>query len=178
MRRYLVPIVICIALLLPSVALAQQSASSESLITVRKSELPADLLKKIEMERKIQAYGEYVGLGEEIGHAVDATLTAVSENAVKFAETDVGKLAIFLVVWKVIGKDFTQLVIGIFLLIVGFPIFIWVWTRNCINRRILKNVTKEGDKEYEVIKPDSKTQWSYGVSFFVYIGMALIVMLV
>jgi hypothetical protein len=144
-------------------------------MVVKKSDLPPDLRAKLEIEQKVQTYGKYAGIGREIGVAVDGALSAITDNAQKFAQTDVGKLTIFLVVWKVIGGDFIQLAIGIFLFAIGVPIFIWLLRRNCIVRRIPVSGGKSDEKKYEVYTPDSNTQWAYGIAFFLYIIMAIIV---
>ena len=117
---------IAVVLAMPLVAVAQAPAEKEvsvpeSLLTdAQKSALHAR-----QVVDRMEQYGNWVGLGEEIGKAVHGALSAVTGNAEKFAETGVGKLTVALVVWKVIGSDVVGLLIGVPLLVV----FVALWWR-------------------------------------------------
>jgi len=128
---------------------------AQETITVNKEDLPKDLLEKIELENKVETYGSWIGLGKEIGTAVDSSLSALTENSVKLSETDIGKTAIFIVVWKLLWIDILQLIVGFILLIVvtGFSVHIYktaIKPQNVI-------VSERGDsKEYEMKSPIAK----------------------
>lgn len=55
-------------------------AQNDSMIMVRKSDVPASLIKKYEVEQTIQTVGKLAGWGKEVGVAVDAGLSALGDN--------------------------------------------------------------------------------------------------
>jgi len=89
-------------------------------ITVKTSDLTIDQLAKIKaqaevetMQKKLETYGKWVGVGGEIGNAVKESLTAVVDVSDKFGKTDVGKFTMVMVGWKIIGKDLLRILFGI-----------------------------------------------------------------
>lgn len=89
-------------------------------IVVDKNYLTSDQIAKIEsdariaeLEKKLQTYGNWVGVGGEIGNAVKEGLTAVVDVADKFGKTDVGKFTLVMVAWKVMGKDIVRIFLGL-----------------------------------------------------------------
>jgi hypothetical protein len=98
---------------------AQTTYPSEK-ITVNTSDLTIDQLAKIKAEqeietlqKKLDTYGNWVGVGGEIGTAVKEGLTAVVDVADKFGKTDVGKFTLVMVAWKVMGKDIVRIFLGL-----------------------------------------------------------------
>lgn len=73
----------------------------------------------------IQSARAWVGLGKEVGEAINSSLAAVTEQTSKFAETKVGTLTIALVVWRVMGRDVVGIVLGSLLFICVFPVILW-----------------------------------------------------
>ena len=64
-------------------------------VTVDINKLSPEARAEIESRKqiqKIQQYGEWVGLGKEIGIAVDSSLASVTDRAAQFADTDMGKV--------------------------------------------------------------------------------------
>lgn len=64
--------------------------------------------------------------GHEVGTAVSESLKAIRQEVPEMADTNIGKLATFLVVWKVVGKDFLGLGHTLyvkFIVLVIYPIF-------------------------------------------------------
>lgn len=77
------------------------------------------------IEGELKEVSNYAYLGKEIGTAVNETLKAVEESVVRVSETDLGKTAITVVVWKLLYKEIAGAAVGIVLLIIS----IWaVWT--------------------------------------------------
>ncbi len=132
-------------------AFAQQTDQQEKMILVKESDLPATVLEQVRMKQQLQSYGEYAGLGREIGTAINEGLKAVTEQTAKFAETKVGKFTMFIIAYKVLGTDIVQFAVGIPLLVVGLIIFVWSYYKNCIPRRILIEKDKEGKKRWETV---------------------------
>lgn len=70
-------------------------------------------LKVAELEKKLQTYGNWVGVGSEIGIAVREGLSAVVEVSDQFGKTEVGKFTMIMIAWKVMGKDVIKIFIGL-----------------------------------------------------------------
>jgi hypothetical protein len=135
--------------------------TEDSKITVKTSDLTTDQLAKIkleqtnaELQKKLDTYGKWVGVGGEIGTAVKDGLTAVVDVADKFGATNVGKFTMTMVAWKVIGKDLVKIVIGLLFFIVFTSTFIYTFKRLTKEQRVL--IENPGlfkyPKKYEVIR--------------------------
>lgn len=61
---------------------------------------------------------KYVSWGKEIGIAIDETLKAIGNNAIKISETKVGKVAIGISLFKLLAKDILCIFFSIVSLIV------------------------------------------------------------
>lgn len=76
-------------------------------------------LKVAELEKKLQTYGNWVGVGGEIGTAVKEGLSAVVDVSEQFGKTDVGKFTMLMIAWKVMGKDIIKIFIGLIFLFIA-----------------------------------------------------------
>jgi hypothetical protein len=116
-------------------------------------------IKIAELEKKLETYGNWVGVGGEVGTAIKEGLTAVVDVADHFGSTDVGKFTMILVAWKVIGKDIVRIVLGLIFIAVFTWLLIYSFKRTCVERRILVKKSNPGFmkypkvKEYEIIEP-------------------------
>jgi len=114
---------------------------------------------KIADEKKLETYGNWVGVGGEVGGAIKEGLTAVVDVSDKFSKTDVGKFTIYMVAWKVIGKDIVRIVLGIFFIIIFTWLLIYSFKHTCIERKILIKDENPGfmrypkKREYKIIEP-------------------------
>ena len=117
-------------------------------------------IKTAELEKKLETYGEWVGVGGEVGIAVREGLNAVVDVADKFGGTDVGKFTMILVAWKVVGKDLVRIILGI-LFIIAISILIFrVYKNTFMVKRVMVERTPNGwfqraTKEYTVVEPDN-----------------------
>lgn len=181
MKRLFVALAMCCAILASGiVAGAQESRKDEEMVSVPKSMLTADQVARVEarnLEEKIQTYGKWVGLGKEVGGAVNESLTAITEQTAKFADTRVGKFTMFLIAWKVLGTDLIQLVVGILFFFIWIPLWVWSFHANALKRRVLKAmvIPKEGDKQYnyEVINYDDNATAERVVHVVVFLILAI-----
>ncbi len=156
----------CFVLLVGFLFLFSGVALAEK-VTIDKSELSKEQLLKLEaseLKEKVDKYGSWVGIGKEVGVAVDSSLSAISKHAVEFAQTDAGKFTMFIVAYKVIGKDVLRLVIGLFVLIGAITLLGWSYWRTCIPRSVLFKVYPDKTKEYKIInapteRPETDNMW-------------------
>jgi hypothetical protein len=79
------------------------------------------------LEKKLETYGNWVGVGGEVGEAVRSGLEAVVDVADQFGQTDVGKFTLVLVAWKVMGKDTIRILLGFMFIALVTWIFMKVY---------------------------------------------------
>lgn len=72
-----------------------------------------------EITQQIEQYGEWAGMGKEIGVAIREGLGAVKDVAIDFSDTRVGELTMVLIVWKVAGIEIIQIFVGLLLFIIS-----------------------------------------------------------
>lgn len=107
--------------------LALMSYSAFSQVTISKEEYDR-LSDEVKTEIKVASTkdevleaSKYVTLGKEIGVAVNETLKAVEDSAVRISRTELGKTAIVIIVWKLLYKDLAGLVLGI--IFIGLSVY-------------------------------------------------------
>lgn len=131
-------------------------------IVVNVTDLTPSQLEKIKADErlktiteKIETYGNWVGVGNEVGIAIKEGLNAVVDVSERFGNTKVGEFTMYLIAWKVVGKDFVRIFLGIiFILIISILIF--KSFRRMFPRKILfkSNGWKFWlPKEYKLIEP-------------------------
>ena len=107
------------------VTFAQNSNDGTVTLTVEQyNALPTNVKKSIEKENTYRTIGKWAGLGKEIGEGVNSALMAIEGSATRISETTLGKTAMYVVVWKFVGKDIIRITIGILVLAIGVPIMI------------------------------------------------------
>jgi hypothetical protein len=180
MKKFFATVMVVLFVVSAGSVFAQQSQQQEEMVVVPKSALTAEQKVMIEtqnLERKIQTYGKWVGMGEEVGKAVNGALKALTTQAEDFSKTPLGHFTMFLVAWKVMGKDAVQAVVGLLLLFVGIPVWIWFFRKNCIPHRILIEKSK-GVAKYEAVNTGNKDEekWGHVVVLGLYLGISLLVL--
>lgn len=141
-----------------------QSSQDATTVIVKKSDLTAEQLAKVQSQQvkeRLGEYGEYAEMGRGIGLAVSESLKA-GDVAVNFSKTDVGKFTMFLIAWKVMAKDIISVgdvvfgyLVGIPLLFLGGLVLLWSYRRQCLPGKVLVEKTKEGRK-WAVIAPNGQ----------------------
>jgi hypothetical protein len=159
-------ILISFAVLLTVTLVAQ---TQEENVTIKKSELTAQQLATVEanaqlqkaqaqideLNKKVETYGKWVGVGGEVGTAVKEGLSAVVDVADKFGKTDVGKFTMVMIAWKVIGQDVVRIFLGLLFFITFTTVLIYIVRKALMSSR--KIVENPGflryPKKYEIIRP-------------------------
>ena len=159
---------ILLSLLLTSVcimpAFAQQTTETVTIPVSQLTEAQKTELAKKELQEKADKYGKWVGIGHELGTAVNESLSSVTSNANAFSQTGVGKITIALVVYKVVGKELIGVMLGLLFFFVGVPIWVWAFYRNCITHRICISKTKEKSEWQVVNDPASYDMKPYQIN--------------
>ena len=129
---------------------------------------------------------KYAQMGKGLGVAINEGLKAVTTNVEQFSQTSAGKWIMVLITWKVMGEDAVGLVrtaiqwiVGLSLLIVGIPFWIWLVKRNCVNRPIAK-IEKTGFWTKNIIYTAAAPLHDeyillYGVCFLIYLAAAALI---
>ena len=134
-------------------------STSAKQIVVDDSLLTDNQKTMINTKNTVETVGQYVGLGKEIGEATNGCLTAITDNANKFANTKVGTWAMVLVTYKVIGKELISFVVGIIIFFVVLFVLLWQFKSGYLPRKTAKNAGLlqwfKGNIEYDIKYPDS-----------------------
>ena len=117
-------------------------------------------IKSVQTNSDIETAGKWIGLGKEVGTAVNESLQAVTKTAIDFSETRLGKITMILVIYKIIGSDIIQFSVGILFLIVGLSIALFIHVKYAKPTKNLKSKkynseTKSYDREWECYGGDS-----------------------
>jgi hypothetical protein len=172
-------------------------AQDPNKILIDKSKLTKEQLQEIEskQQEKLPEISKWVGLGKEIGTAMNEGLQSLTTTAANFADTNLGMYTMFIIAWKVLGKDVLRLIFGLPVWLFVMFIMVWSYRKTCISRKILKNKTfnskgwflKRYDYEYETYTPftagdgtyfyrlQTTRAWHAGIAF-VFTGIMLLVM--
>lgn len=130
------------------------------------------------LQKKLETYGNWVGVGGEVGEAVRSGLEAVVDVADQFGQTDVGKFTLVLVAWKVMGKDTIRILLGFIFIALVTWIFMRVYrntyhTKRVLTERIPNGWFRRATKKYSLIEPDMEWEGVNGVKIlmlFMYMG--------
>ena len=139
-----------------------QSVNPNEKITINASELtPEQLIKiktdaaNVELQKKLDTYGKWVGVGGEVGNAVKESLNAVVDVADKFGKTDVGKFTMIMVAWKIVGHDILRILLGILFFFTLCYFIFKIHRRTLTSRKII--IENPGwfkyPKKYQIITP-------------------------
>jgi len=136
------------------------SAQGVSLSQAEINKLPPDMKAKIEamqtkkeVTQNIESLGEWAGLGNEVGQAVNGALVALTKTAGDFSKTELGKFTMFMVAWKVMGGDMVRLIVGSFIILFFFTFFVIKWFTTCRPKRYLYS------KKWDEDKKDWNQEW-------------------
>lgn len=155
-------------------------------VTVDINKLSPEARAEIESRKqmqKIQQYGEWVGLGKEIGIAVDSSLASVTDRAAQFADTDMGKVTMAVLVYKIVGKDLIKMVVGCSFIVVYTIIMIFFTYKNCIKPTVYQEKIVAKDGKEEKIKTYQNPVHSdvivfYGIVYLFPVGILLAIMFI
>lgn len=112
-----------------------------------------------DLERKIETYGDWVGVGGEVGVAVREGMMAIIDVADKFAGTDIGKYTMVLIAWKVIGDDLSVIGFKLLGILIWLSIMVMIWKmykRLCFERKVRKTKMPFWKRMYKEVEYDIK----------------------
>lgn len=101
-----------------------QEQRAQIQLDVTKLANPTDTSEKLRDEAS--KWGE---LGKNVGTALVASAKEVGQGVNEFSQTNVGKVTIAIIVYKIIGRDVIKLAVGLLTLVIGTPLAIYCWLR-------------------------------------------------
>ena len=137
-KLLLLTFLICISV----VTFAQKTLTQEQY-----NALPDDVKHQIETVSNQPSKNSW---GKEIGIAVNESLTAIEQSAVRIADSKIGSVATFLLIWKFCASN----ILGIFFAIIVLSFGIWsyshFWKKHVSEQRGLQS---EGDYLFSFFYP-------------------------
>lgn len=101
---------------------ANAATIPDSLLTPEQNAYVKAEEMKATMTTTQQVTSSWVGVGKEIGEAVNGSMSAITENTNKFANTPVGKYTIFIVSFYVFKNLFASIILSVAITILWFII--------------------------------------------------------
>jgi len=117
-----------------------------------------------------KASDKTVGVAREIGIAMNEALASLTKHSEELAHTGVGQFTLFIVAWKIMGRDFSGLILGLPLLFALFFVFFRYWRKNGIPTMVEKKMTDDEKGKiitYEVQPAYPCRQLIFGIIFIV-----------
>ena len=125
-----------------------------------------------------QSASGWIGIGKELGIAMDESLKAISDRSNEFAESKLGIITVGLLVWKFIGKDLIHILEEIITdgLLILFSLFMLTfgmkYMRN--NYPVVEQTIEKKDKEGNVIEKVTTEALSGDAEFCAWVARVLI----
>lgn len=121
--------------------------TQEQTVSIPVSQLTEQQKQTINTQQTVQTASQWVGLGKEIGEAFNGALSALTKNASDFATTDLGRFAMFMVAFKIIGPIIIGTVLWLLITII-LSFFYYSYIR--------KNVFNRTEIEFEKLDDKGK----------------------
>lgn len=75
-------------------------------------------------------------IGQSIGVAFTAFASELGVNPLELSSMDIGKEGYAIIVWKVVGPGIVGIFLSLFILLVGVPLWIYLFRRMCVIKSI------------------------------------------
>lgn len=137
-KLLLLTFLICISV----VTFAQKTLTQEQY-----DALPDDVKHQIETVSNQPSKNSW---GKEIGIAVNESLTAIEQSAVRIADSKIGSVATFLLIWKFCASNILGIFFAIVILIFGIWSYSRFWKKHV---EVNKGLKTDGDYIFSFIYP-------------------------
>ncbi len=165
---------------------AQTTTNKTEMVSIPKDQLTEQQKMAVAAQNtkeSIEAIGKYAGIGKEVGEAVNNGLSALTHQVDTFANTKVGKFTMFMIAYKIMGKDIIQMCVGFPFLLFTIIFSVIYYCQNIKNKRVVKSETCDAitgkviDKEYETLECENELKWGWIVISAIFIGVSFIIIL-
>lgn len=121
------------------VCLSANIFAQKTLTKEQYNALPLEVKQQIEMTSNYPS----ISWGREIGIAVNESLTAIEQSALRIADSKIGNVATFLVIWKFCAANVLGVIFAIVVMIFG------IWGYNQFwKKHVTKNNGLQSDGDY------------------------------
>jgi hypothetical protein len=145
-----------LALMLLTVFTPILAQDNSKMVSIPVDQLTEQQRAKLSQNETIETVSSWTGLGKEVGEAVNGAVGSLTNHAVSFSETKLGRFTMFIIAYKVIGKEIIRIIIGIPMLIIIILISLVLIFKNGLNKRVV-----ETEKIYNMGKKDEFTEKEY-----------------
>lgn len=161
---------------IPRVVLGQDSTAKSEWVQVKKTDIPADLLKYLDNEGYVRYQNPYIQpdrISDFMKNVVyfadvtDVTLSKITDNTNKFAKTEMGTFAMVLIAYNVAGEEFLSFAKRLLSLIVFLSLYVIWWRKRMLPQSVFDSVGEGGIRNYEVYVPILWVQALWLVLFFI-----------
>jgi hypothetical protein len=135
--------VLLLSFLLAPLLLAQ-AEDADKLVTVPQRYVSAEGLQ----HQSTAAASQWVGIGKEIGQATKEGLESVVDVSNKFGATQVGHFVMFMVFWRIVGRQLLGVLLGIPIWLSGIALWFYSMRRFFWGYQVLSKVNADKSKEY------------------------------
>lgn len=142
-----------------------------------------ELYKKMENMKEqntgptsVEQMKEYADLGQKYGVALAATAKELGKSVDEILNTTVGKVAMVLIVWKVVGQELLGIVMGLLWFSTMIPIWAYFYRRMCVVKSITFEPV-EGFRSRKKVVEYYNTNFSeamHGTRFLMFFALAAI----
>lgn len=138
MKKLLLIILLCIS----TVTYAQKTLTQEQY-----DALPENVKQQIEATTNSSTKASW---GKEIGIAVNESLTAIEQSAIRIADSKIGNVATFLLIWKFCAANVLGILFAIIVLSFGIWSYSHFWKKHVAEQRGLQS---DGDYLFSFFYP-------------------------
>lgn len=137
--------------LIVAVGVCSAEINTNGLTEEQKAQLiiQAEQMKKQQMPT-VEKVNQWVDLGKNVGLALVSTAKELGVAADAFLQSTTGKITVALIFWKIMGRDVLHMFVGVGLMCILIPLWIYFFRKMCI----IKSVKIEylTDKPFKKIK--------------------------
>lgn len=171
MNRFLPALLGLLCLLSP--VFAQQA--QPQYITVNVQDLSPEQIAAIKAKQSLRDYGQYVGMGKEIGEAMNAALTSLTDSVNKVADSKAGHFTMAMIAFKVVGWPAAHILIGLSLYLMVFLLSLLFYVTNVRKHTFLVSVGPDKTKKYQETEGTAEQQGLWALATAIGIVIASIV---
>lgn len=183
MKKLLIALALVFA---PTAALADTPPPAQSINTagltpeqMKQVQEQADQLRAASPEAQtadtLERVQRYVEVGKGIGSGLGEAARSMGVAVNDFANTPVGRLTTFVIIWKVLGSDFLGIIAGMIWFIVMTPLWVYYFRRICLQGDVTETFDKETGKlvkrEIEALSLHDGDVAGHRAVMFIILGM-------
>ena len=187
MKHFMKIMLIAFAMLMSNVSFAgidkDDLGDFNNLSDIQKAEIVSQIAEAKNLNKKYGAnkipdtpeeLKKWVDVGTAVGKGLVATAREVGVEVNEFAKTGVGKLAIVLLIWKVMGSDVIHIVGGIMWFLIALPMWMYYFRKLCVVKSIEYN---EKGKKSNVVHfnkgevEEARITMAFAIVIIIAIGM-------